>query len=220
MAFGLGPLSDLPAPRRGEDILPLVAELCRRANRRIEGTCVRQGPSGVWIDSPLAFPPVVQLIPFEMYDDIYPGQTDRLIWPLKDDYTRDDSTSPPTVKVRDGILGNVRAYGSNHGWSATTRGAIGLYMPGTDGNNQIVYIKRLSKSCSALTYGGAVSGGTFSVNTVYPLDDGQRPVAIDSDVLTVSNWAGWSTTTTSGIPCEIVPDGAGGWRFEQGPCGA
>ena len=44
-----------------------------------------------------------------------------------------------------------------------------------------------------------------------PLDDGQSPVAGSSQTLTVSNLPDWGGP--SGTPCEIVPDGRGGWRL-------
>ena len=212
-------IGDIQPPRSGDEILPWAIDITQRANRKITGQMVVPHSEGWLIRDPEEWPDN-DLTPFELYDDITPGQTDKLAWPLKSDYTRDDSTDPPTLKVSDKVLGDVRAYGSNHGWSTATNGAKGWYIVGPDGTNQIVAIQRLSKECKAVTEsaGGVNSGdGTFTVNAVVPLDDGQSPVAVSTDSLTVANWCGWQADT-AGRPLHIVPDGTGGWRFEQGGC--
>jgi hypothetical protein len=46
-------LMDLPTPRRNDEILPWIQELARRANRRIEGPLVQEGPNGWYIRLPI-----------------------------------------------------------------------------------------------------------------------------------------------------------------------
>ena len=97
----------------------------------------------LWCDTAGSYPAAVwaivrfsgsssSLVPFELYRDCVPsgpgvGATDVYFWPLKADYTRDDSTSPPEDTLDDGVLGDVRAYGSAH--SGFTTGAKGFYTP-------------------------------------------------------------------------------------------
>jgi hypothetical protein len=215
MIPGLSQLADLPTPKPGDPVLDWIIELARRANRRIEGPQVVMGPQGWLIRDPEPEPP--DWFPFELYNDIAPGGTNILAWPLNADYSRYSMPNPPTIQVNDGILGDVRAYGSNHGWSTATRGAIGIAL--NDGQKlQIVSIKRLSKQLEGLTTGSVATNVSITVNTVVTLDDGQSPVAQTNDTLTVANPFGWGTSSAY-TRIDFKPDGAGGWTFDQGPCG-
>lgn len=147
---------------------------------------------------------------FELYNDITPGISSILAWPLTATLTRDSTNNPPVLQVADSLLKNVRAYGSNHGWTTTTSGARGLYMAGPDGKNDIVAIQWLAKLCSA-TVTVTTSGGNFTVNTVAALDDGQSPVAQASDTLSVADWNNVNPAVSSKVL--IAPDGAGGWKW-------
>ena len=85
---------------------------------------------------------------------------------------------------------------------------------------EIVSLQVQAKLCSAQTTAAVYPGdATFTVNTVVPLDDGQSPVKDSSQTLTVANLPDWGCrnldpfTGPGGTPCEITPDGNGGWRL-------
>lgn len=131
--------------------------------------------------------PLDGLIPFELYDDVTPGASDKYVWLLKNSagtLVRDTDTSK--VYVSDGILGDVRAYGSSH--SGFTTGAKGFFTPGANGKNQIVSIQRLAKLCTCqLTAAQTGADASFNVDTVVPMDGGQSPVTGSSDTLATYN---------------------------------
>lgn len=155
-----------------------------------------------------------QYLPFELYDDLAPGDADKYAWVVTDDLERDEEAEK--IKVSDELQNCNRAYGSNH--SGFTDGACGFYTP-IGGKNFIVSMQNLARRCSALTAGAvAKTDSTFSVDNVAPLDDGQSPVASSSTTLTVSNYAKWEANDNQA--CDIVADGNGGWRFAQGGCKA
>ena len=153
--------------------------------------------------------------PFEFYSDCTPGATGVLVWPLKADLTQDTSISPPTLTVSDSLLGNVRAYGSNH--SGFTTGAKGWYRT-IGGVNVIVECERLSKLLTGTTTTCVNSGSSITVNTVVVCDDEQSPTAGNtSTTLTVANPFNWQCSA-SGAVIDFRADGSGGWRFTQGKC--
>jgi hypothetical protein len=157
-----------------------------------------QGPlaNGAWLPLPN------DLVPFALYDDAVPGGTNNLAWPLRSDFSRDDSTSPPTLTVDDGVLGDVRAYGSNHGgWSGAT-GAKGFYIAGSDGTNQIVAIQRLAKLIRVGIGSTAVAANaTFVPTSLAAMDDGQDPSNGGQTYPTVQNHSIDLPASASGIVC-------------------
>lgn len=147
-------------------------------------------------------PAAQSLVGFELYDDIAPGQTDKYVWQLKSDYTRDTAAGHATVKVSDGVLGDVRAYGSNHsGWSSAS-GAKGFYIPGTAGKNQIVAIQRLAKMIKVGIGGTAVAGAaTFVPTALAVMDGGQDPSHGGDTYPTIRNYSTAIPASASGIIC-------------------
>jgi hypothetical protein len=155
-----------------------------------------------------------QVEPFELYDDIAPGGIDKYAWLLKlDALTRDETKDK--IKVSDGILGDVRARGSQ---STTGTGARGWFMRGPDGKNQILSIQRQAVRLNVKTTGAVDSADTdFTVDHVIPIDGGQNPVNNEtSEVLSgVSNWMDWQCAAATEITIEA--DGDGGWQIAEVP---
>jgi len=158
------------------------------------------------------------LTAFELYDDFAPGDTNKYVWTLNDDYTRNTSAGQATVQVSDEVLGDVLAYGSNHsGWSST-RGALGFYAAGTDGKNQIVSIRRLAKMIKIITptgSGGFAANGTISgITSVTVLDDGQNPLG-DASSISVTNW---NLPICNDVTATCLADGSGGYYVIDADC--
>lgn len=117
-------------------------------------------------------------IPFELYDDITPGGSNKTAWRLKSDLSRDSTQ----IVVSDGILGDVRARGT----SSTTTGAKGFCQLLSDGKYHIKSIQRQAKMCFAKVK--TLSGDYISeVEEVVPMDDGQSPVNSSSDTLAIDS---------------------------------
>ena len=154
-----------------------------------------------------------ELIPFELYDDIAPSETDKDAWILKADLTRD--TDADKIHVSDGILGDVRALGSNTKTGGTpATGARGYAVVGPDGDNQIVSIQRLANSCRAVAK-GAIAGSTGTVDAVTVMDDGQSPVANTTTAeLAVTN--PWNFYLADNALCQIIRNGSG-WDITNTP---
>jgi WD40 repeat protein len=153
----------------------------------------------------------------ELYDDFTPGATDKYVWTLNSDYSRNTSAGHATVKVSDEVLGDVRAYGSNHtGWSST-RGAMGMYVAGTDGKNQIVAIRRLAKMIMVTSPSGSntAAGATFTVTSCTVLDDGQNPCS-ESASITIHNWNQQLCKSVANVVC--LANGDGTWRVIDADC--
>ena len=143
-----------------------------------------------------------RLTPFELYDDMTPGDVDKLVWKLKDDLTRDTDAGHSSVYVNDQVLDNSCAYGSNHG---TRTGAKGWYTSDSNGKNQIVSIQNLANKCRATSYvdiSGTAGGEVWEVT---PMDDGQSPVKDSSERLSVTN--PWNFYLESSHACEITRNG-------------
>ncbi len=142
------------------------------------------------------------LTPFELYDDIAPGQTNKYVWSLNADYSRNTSAGYTTVQVSDAVLGDVRAYGSNHsGWTSAT-GAKGFYTPGTDGKNQIVAIRRLAREIKVTVGSTAVSAGaTFTPVALAVMDAGQDPSNGGAAYPTIKNYSTGLPASAAGVIC-------------------
>jgi len=124
-------------------------------------------------------------VPFEMHDDIAPGEVGKDAWHLGDDLARDEDLDK--VQVSDGILGDVRARGSN---STGNGGARGWYTLGANGENQIISIQRQAKMCYCQAK--IANGNDLTiVDNVEPMDGGQSPVDAAADELAVE--AGFKT---------------------------
>jgi len=180
------------------------------------------GSAAVWAYVRIPGPGSSGLTPFELYDDFTPGATDKYVWLLKDSgsgtLVRDTTTGSGTIKVSDQVLGDVRAYGSHHtGWSSTS-GAKGFFVPGADGKNQIVSIRRLAKMIRITTpsgSGGYAANATISgITSVTVLDDGQNPLG-DASSISVTNW---NQATCNGVTCICVADGSGGYLVIDADC--
>ena len=116
------------------------------------------------------------LTPRILYDDVAPGDTDKLVWPVDDTMTADESTDPPTIQVQNTFPGTFRGYGSNHsGFSAST--AVKVWTSqGSDGKEYIVASSGsvLAKGTlsDSLSYGGSANAtltidGVSITETVY-----------------------------------------------------
>jgi hypothetical protein len=99
------------------------------------------------------------LTPFELYDDITPGQSDKYAWRLHADLTRDEDADK--VLVSDGILKSTRAFGTSH--AGVTDGARGWYSTGPDGKNQIVSMEPLGTWIKAQASADAAAGYPVSL---------------------------------------------------------
>ena len=133
---------------------------------------------------------------FELYDDVGPGDTTnaKQAWRLKNSsgsLVRD--TDADKIVVNDGVLGDVRAYGSNH--SGFSTGAKGWASMEADGKYHIQSIQRLAKTIIvANTASGhaAVAAGTtsFTATVTRVCDDGQPPTVASPATVVVYN-PGW-----------------------------
>jgi hypothetical protein len=162
-----------------------------------------------------------ELIPFELYEDIAPSETNKDAWILKDDLTRD--TDADKIHVSDGILGDVRALGSNTKTGGTpATGARGYAVVGPDGDNQIVAIQRKAKMIVvANTASGhaAVTSATtsFTATLTRVCDDGQNPLVGAATSLTVTNPGFEIDDNLADITC--IQDGAT-YRIVDAKCPA
>jgi len=152
------------------------------------------------------------LTPFELYDDITPGDTNKEAWRLKEDggdLVRDEDAD--RVQVSDEVLKDARAYGTSH--SGITDGARGFYTVGANGKNQIVSIQRLAKLIRGSGPSSAVAGGaSYTLDYPVSLDDGQLP----GSTVTVTNYSTGLPANATNVT--VVADGAGGYRTLDGPC--
>ena len=162
-----------------------------------------------------------ELVPFELKEDVTPGETDKDAWILKADLTRDEDAD--TIHVSDGILGDVRALGSTTKTGATpSTGARGFCVADVNGDNQIVAIQRKAKMIVvANTAAGhaAVAAGTatFTATLTRVCDDGQSPLAGAATSLTVNNPGFTIDDNATKITC--IQDGAG-YIIVDAPCPA
>ena len=95
------------------------------------------------------------LTPRILYDDVAPGDTDKLVWPVDDTMTADESTDPPTIQVQNTFPGMFRGFGSSHsGFSASTAAKVWTSQ-GSDGKEYIV-------ACSGSTIAKGTLSGSLS----------------------------------------------------------
>jgi hypothetical protein len=160
------------------------------------------------------------LLPFELYDDINPNDTNKYAYPAKSDYS-DADTSATQVQVSDLWLGDVRAFGRNHvGASSGFKGARGWYLPGTFGGymNPIVTIRRLAKMIKVMTPSGTggfpASVSIAGCTLVAVLDDGQDPSA-GNGTITVGNW---EQPVCNNVTMTCLHDGSGHYYVIDAPC--
>jgi len=125
------------------------------------------------------------LTPRILYDDVAPGDENKLAWPVASDMTAD--TAADKVTIQNTFPGHFRGYGDAHtDFDATTAAKVWTTI-GTDGKEHIVCGKGLAKRCSAALTANAAPGATnVTVDTVVVLDGGQLPVA-NSTSATIAN---------------------------------
>ena len=168
-------------------------------------------------------------VAFELYDDVGPGDVTnaKQAWRLKNSsgsLVRD--TDAVKIVVNDGVLGDVRAYGSNH--SGFSTGAKGWASMEADGKYHVKSIQRLAKTIIvANTASGhaAVAAGTASFTATFTrvCDDGQPPTVSSPATLVVYN-PGWEIDdAAANITC-VMDTGTGVsnclYRIIDAPCPA
>jgi hypothetical protein len=168
-------------------------------------------------------------IAFELYDDVGPGDVTnaKQAWRLKNSsgsLVRD--TDADKIVVNDGVLGDVRAYGSNH--SGFSTGAKGWASMEADGKYHVKSIQRLAKTIIvANTASGhaAVAAGTTSFTATFTrvCDDGQPPTVSSPATLVIHN-PGWTIDdNAANITC-VMDTGTGVsnclYRIVDAPCPA
>ncbi len=124
------------------------------------------------------------LMPYILYDDMAPGDSDKAAYPVKSDLTA-DTVADKNVLVSDGILKTTRAKGSNF-YSDTTKGARVWTMIGPDGKNHIVAVNGMAQRCSAILAAAGAPGASVNVDNVVPLDGGQSPVTSSSSTISAT----------------------------------
>lgn len=134
--------------------------------------------------------PLGGLTPRILYDDVAPGDADKLAWPCKSDMTAD--TDADKVTVQNTHPGNFRGYGDSHtDYTATNAAKVLTYIDAA-GDEQIAFGIGLAKTIIvANTASGhaAVAADTTSFTATFTrvCDDGQVPTASSPATLVVYN---------------------------------
>jgi len=129
------------------------------------------------------------LTPRILYDDVAPGDSDKLAWPCASDMTAD--TAADKVTIQNTFPGHFRGYGDAHtGFDATTAAKVWTTI-GTDGKEYIVHGKGQAKLISG-TLGGALTTTTAS-QTI------SSPVSMDGGQVPSGTVTGYNVYTTAGF---------------------
>lgn len=150
------------------------------------------------------------LTPRILYDDVAPGDTNKLAWPVKNDNTADTSADKVTIQ---NTWIPFRAYGDAHTDFTATNAAKVLTFIGPDGKETIACGQGLAKTIIvANTASGhaAVAAGTtsFTATLTRVCDDGQPPTVSSPATVVVYNPGMVINDNQAGIVC-VMDTGTG-----------